>query len=282
MSVCAFDVMRIRRHVVDDNLARAYGGETPRARRRIGRRCYQELAVAAFELAALVYMSPDELVAACKVEGLHRLEELHRAGKGCILVTGHLGNWEYLAGSLAARGLPITAVGAPMHNPAVDRWIHGLRSRFGMDLIRTGRASGRACLKALRAGRMLLLLIDQDARTRGVFVDFFSTQVSTHTGVALLSLHTGLPIVPCRITREGDSHVVHVYSPLDPARFSDRDGSVRLITQEVTTMLEMWIRERPSAWFWPHRRFKTRPPAGALPFPREGDRRGTDAADHQA
>jgi KDO2-lipid IV(A) lauroyltransferase len=286
LAVLVYDVMRLRRRVVEDNLSRAFGGHmTVRERRRIGRRCYEELAVGALEIAWMTRMSPSRVAAECRVEGIEFLEAVRASGTGCILATGHLGNWEYLAACMAARGMPITAVGAPMRNRRVDRWLHDFRTGFGMELIRRGRSSGRAAVRALRAGRMLLLLVDQDARRAGVFVDFFGHPASTPVGAASLALHTGAPIIPCRIIRDDGGHVLRVYPPLVRHSAVDRREWTRATMQEITTMLESWIRERPSSWFWPHRRFKTRPdPAtnNVSSNAREGDHHGLDPPDHQA
>lgn len=285
MAVAAFDVIRLRRRVVEENLARAFAQSMTKAQRRaVGRKCYQELAIGAMEMAAMTRMTPDALVAACPIHGVEHLDALKAAGTGAILVSGHLGNWEYLAASLSARGFPLVAVGAPMRNRSVDRWLGALRARFGMTLIRTGRGSGRASLRALREGRFLLLLVDQDARHRGIFVRFFGALASTHAGAAVLSLHTGAPIVPCRIARSGSRHDVFVYPPVAPERGASAE-SVRRLTQEITTTLQGWIVQHPSAWFWPHRRFKTPPPtleAGAPLVPVCGGSHGAHPADHQA
>lgn len=285
LGAAAFDVFRLRRRVVEHNLTRAFGGEmqSPQ-RRRVGRKCYQELALGALEMAALHHKGAAHVLETCRIRGGREHLDQVRSGKsGCILVTGHFGNWEYLAGALAVWGVPVSAVGAPMRNPLVDRWLTSLRTGLGIEILRTGRGSGRAALRALRAGRAVLLLIDQDARNHGMFVDFFGIPASTHVGAAVLAHHTGAPVFPCRIDRDGLRHVVSVYPPLTLSHAGGK-SAILDTTQAITTMLESWIRERPASWFWPHRRFKTQPPSPCTPLPftaGKGAQCGANLAHHQ-
>ena len=230
-------------------------------RERIGRESYANLALSAMELASLSQATKTQAAAACVTDSDAILRESLSLKKGVILVTGHFGNWELLSASLAARGFPVSAVAARMKNRRVDAWLSNLRERFGTALIPTGRSSGRRALKALRSGRIVILLIDQDAKDRGVFVRFLGRMASTPAGAATLSQRSGAPIVPCRILRGTalDNTIVFDEALCPPER-SEGESAVHQTMQELTLILENWIREQPSHWFWPHRRFKTAAP----------------------
>ncbi len=257
-----FDVIRLRRKITLSNLDTAFGSSLSSGERvALGRKCYRTLALSAMEMADLAGYSEAEVREVCSIDGLELLEEALAKQKGVVLVTGHFGNWELLAASFSARGIPLTAVAARMKNPRVNDWIRDLRERFGMELIRSGKASGRRALKALKAGRVLLLLIDQNARRNGAFIRFFDILASTRTGAATLAQRTGSPIIPCRIDRkECGHHTIIVHKPLSAPPRGGGEEAVLEKMQEISTILEGWIREDPSGWFWPHRRFKTRPP----------------------
>lgn len=251
----AYDLARVRRSVVHSNLRRALGLQG-RALRRVARGAYHHLALVALEVAVAARTSPEVMASVCRVEGEEHLRNLREEGRGAILVSGHLGNWEYLGLSLAVRGYPLTAVAARVRNARLHRWLTQLRARYGASLIPMGRGAVSACVDALRRGSFLMLLVDQDARRGGVFVDFFGIPASTHAGAAVLSLRTQAPMVPCRAVRTGGGYVTHVLPPLPPVRTL---GEVTVRMQEVTSILEAWIREDPPSWLWLHRRFKTSP-----------------------
>lgn len=235
---------------------------------RLGRQCYTNLALSAMEIVGLTQSTKSQAARACAMEDAPILSQSLSLKKGVILVTGHFGNWELLAASLAAKGLPVAAVAARMKNPLVDTWLTGLRERFGLTLIPTGKSSGRRVMRALKSGRVVLLLIDQDARDRGMFVRFFGRMVSTPPGAATLAQRSGAPIVPCRIRRDsGFGHAIVFHRALSPPERSGGETAVRQRLQELTSILEGWVREEPSHWFWPHRRFKTVAPeeAGSQP-----------------
>jgi KDO2-lipid IV(A) lauroyltransferase len=262
LGICAFSLLRIRRRTTLTNLNIAFGSEmTVSQQERLGRACYKHLALSAMEMVGLARSTKTQAADLCTMDGAAILDRSLSLGRGVILVTGHFGNWELLAASLAAKGFPISAVAARMKNPLVNAWLTGLRERFGIALIPTGRSSGRRVMKALKSGRIVLLLIDQDARDKGMFVRFFGRMASTPPGAATLAQRSGAPIVPCRISRDVRNGKKIVFSTaVYPPERSGGERAVRQTLQELTSILEGWIREEPACWFWPHRRFKTRGP----------------------
>jgi KDO2-lipid IV(A) lauroyltransferase len=157
---CTFSLLRIRRDVTLANLRIAFGSNMNTGQiQRLGIQSYANLALSAMELAALTRSTGSQAADACSVEGDAHLHESLSLNRGVILVTGHLGNWELLAASLAAKGHPVMAVAARMKNPLVHAWITRLRERFGLLLIPTGKSSARKVMRALKSGGIVLLLI---------------------------------------------------------------------------------------------------------------------------
>ena len=92
-----------------------------------------------------------------------------------------------------------------------------MRRKTGAEII-DKRGALRPVLEALRRGRMIGILLDQNAaRREGVFVPFFGRAASTSRSIALLALRTRTPIVPVFIRREGPGrHRVVVEPALSP------------------------------------------------------------------
>jgi len=258
----AFDVLRIRRAVTLSNMRLVF--ENSISNREIvslGRKTYISLATRAFELCDLTVMTRDEIVQRCEVEHRDRLENALARGNGAILAAGHIGNWELLAASIPARGIPLSAVAARMKNPFVDCWISEVRSGYGLNLIGRGRYSARHILRALGKNHCVLLLIDQDARKYGAFVPFFGQLVSTRTGAATLAQRARCPIIPVTIRPEKDAiHTVTFHTAIEPPERGAQEEAIIDTLQSIHTEFERCIRADPSLWFWPHRRFKTKPP----------------------
>ena len=170
-----------------------------------------------------------------------------------MFATGHIGNWELMAAALARSGFPITAIAKESYDPRFTRLIEGERRRFGVEVIHRGQAgSSAATLRALRSGRVLGLLIDQDTRAPGTFVPFFDEPAFTPTGAATLAMRTGAPLVVGAIRRTPrGGHVVDIERCASPADAAEGTAS-------LTAALERKIRRHPSQWVWFHERWKTR------------------------
>ncbi len=250
----------LRVRVARENLAIAFPEMEPAARERLLARHYAELGRAAAEyphLGRLVRAPRDEVFAA--YEGEAHLHEAAARGRGVLLVTGHFGNFELLGASIG-RLHPVDFVFRPPSNPGAGRWLLSVRAAAGVGQLTTSGGIKRV-FQALRAGRWVALLGDQDARREGVFVPFLGRTASTPAGPARIALATGAPIVFGAIHRAGDGrHCVRIAPPIVPEGDPRDEAAVRALTLRHTQALEAAVRAHPEAWFWLHRRWKTRSP----------------------
>lgn len=252
----------VRRRVAESNLRLAFPERDDAWRAAILAAHYRELGRVAME-----YPRIPELVAAPReqvfatFEGEQHLHEAAALGRGVLLLTGHFGNFE-LCGAALTRFNPVDFVVKPLSNPGADRWVADMRARAGVGTIPLG-SGVRGVFRALREGRWVAVLGDQDARRHGVFVPFFGRLASTPAGPAHLSLATGAPLVFGTCSRAADGRVVlRVDPPIVPEGDARDPEAVRALTAKHTARLETVIRERPEFWFWLHRRWKTPPPGG--------------------
>ncbi len=179
---------------------------------------------------------------------------------GAILVTGHFGHWEVLGAALPLLGFPAWALARFRRNPFFDRYVRRVRTATGMRILPRHGAMRRA-LHLLKRGEIVAFLMDQDARHRGIFVEFFGRPASTTTTVARLAIRTGCPVAFAygrRIPGQNRFRLVlkDVFTPVPGA---DTKSEVFRITQRLTSDLEEAIREAPQEWLWLHRRWKTYP-----------------------
>ncbi len=259
LGALAWHAVRVRRSVVRENLRRAFDADD-RPAGRIGAASYASLGRSMMEFAALGTRRGDDLVAGVRFVGLEHFERAHREGRGAILVTGHFGNWELLGAAIAAR-FPLDFLVGEQTNAAVDRRINALRRRRGIGIIHRGVAA-RGVLRALAAGRFVAMLVDQDAGRSGVFVPVFGRPASTAPGPARFALRTGAPVIPGFIVpRPGGGHTAFIEPPLRAGSAGDDEAAVVDLTARIAARVEAWVRRYPELYFWPHRRWKTRPPA---------------------
>jgi KDO2-lipid IV(A) lauroyltransferase len=251
----------IRRAVVEKQLTAAFPELARDEIERIARASYAHLGRTSVETAILPSYSSREIVDLFEaVSGWGLVEERLALGKGLIVVTGHLGNWELGGAYVAARGLPIDAIARHMANPLFDRYLTSTRQRIGMTVVHD-EAAVRRVPRSLRTGRSVAFLVDQGAvGLASTWVPFFGRLAKTPRGPAVFALRLGTPIVFGVALRMPSGRYHLTFEPVDVAETGDREADVDRIVADYTAVLERWVRRAPEQYFWHHRRWKHQRP----------------------
>jgi KDO2-lipid IV(A) lauroyltransferase len=228
---------------------------------RIAVAAYGHLGRASIETAILPSYSAREIIDLFeKVEGWSIVEERLARGKGLIMVTGHLGNWELGGAYIAARGVPIDAIARHMANPLFDRYLTSTRRRIGMTVVHDEDAVRRVP-RSLRAGRAVAFLVDQGAiGLASSWVPFFGRFAKTPRGPAVFALRLGSPVVFGVALRQPSGRYRLAFEPIDVVDTGDRERDVDRIVGDYTAVLERWVRQAPEQYLWHHRRWKHQRP----------------------
>jgi Kdo2-lipid IVA lauroyltransferase/acyltransferase len=251
----------IRRAVVERQLAAAFPDLDSAALERIARASYANLGRTSVETAILPSYSPEQIIDLFEeVNGWSIVEERLSRGKGLIVVTGHLGNWELGGAYVAARGLPIDAVARHMANPLFDRYLTATRQRIGMSVLHDEEAVRRVP-RSLRGGRVVAFLVDQGAvGLASTWVPFFGRYAKTPRGPAVFALRLGTPVVFGAVIRQPSGRYQLTFEPVESLDTGDREADVDRIVAEYTAALERFVRRAPEQYFWHHRRWKHQRP----------------------
>ena len=211
------------------------------------------------QVLCLPQINKDNIKNYVQLEGQDYLTEALSYGKGAVLATSHSGNWEIMGTALALHGFPLVCVAQKQTNVQMDRFINEYRTMSGMQIIyKTGV---RDMIKLLGEGKVIGILMDQDANRDGVMVNFFGRLASTAKGAAALGRLKDAPIVPVFITEHSDgSHTGILHPPVWVEKTNDREHDILVTTQQLTTIIEQHIRKYPQEWFWLHNRWKYKPP----------------------
>jgi KDO2-lipid IV(A) lauroyltransferase len=280
----AFRLDGRHRTIAMENLSRAFPGEyTPGEIERLARAVFENLGRTAVDMARSesLLRAPD----AVRIDGLDRMQEASRRGKGVLFITAHFGPWELLPLIDGLRYRPTHTVVRPLDNPRLDDLFTALRERGGNRVIRK-RDAVQAVLQALRRGETVGILIDQHIQEKdGVVVPYFGRPASTAFAPALIAMRSGAAVLSLAILREGRGRFRVVIGDEVPIR-RGRDLKADLVenTARFTRAIEAVIRRRPDHWFWVHRRWKTQHPLDPRFTPhdpareREGERVGASPA----
>jgi Kdo2-lipid IVA lauroyltransferase/acyltransferase len=252
---------RIRRGVVEAQLAAALPELDAATRRRIARDAYENLGRIGLETTLLSTLPAERVLDLFDApQGWEHVEAAQAAGRGMLLISGHLGNWELGAAYLAARGLGVDAVARHMNNPLFDGYLARSRRRLGVTVLFDDEAAPRIP-RSVRAGRAVALLADQDAKGLvSTFVPFFGRLARTPKGPAVFALRLGVPAIMALVVREPSGRYRMLFEPVPVTDTGDREADTDRIVAAYTAQLEAVVRRYPGQYLWHHKRWKRRPP----------------------
>jgi KDO2-lipid IV(A) lauroyltransferase len=250
----------IRRRVVERQIAAAFPGIVPREIDAIARASFAHLGRLAVETALLPRLGRSEVLQMIEdAQGWDTVERLLALGRGLIVVTGHLGNWEIGGAYIAARGIRLDAVARRMGNPLFDAYLTRTRSRLGMTVV-PDRDAVRRTPRTLKAGGAVAFLTDQAGlNLASTFVPFFGRPAKTPRGPAVFALRLGAPMVFGVALRKPNGRYRVAIEEVPVHDTGDRERDVDDVVARYTSILERWVRVAPEQYFWQHRRWKQQP-----------------------
>lgn len=253
-----------RRRLVLANLKLAFPELGQERRDEIAREFWRRVTLTTFEWLRISVLSKEQLESCAVFENPEVLDVALREGRGVLLHSAHLGNWELGALRISA-AYPVAAVVRVQKNPFLDRWHNNNRRRFGMHLL-THHQAIKETQEWLKNRGCVGILMDQNLYKGGVFVDFFGIPAATTTLTALLHLRTASPIVGVHVRREGLRQILRFERLQATAQEFPQSKTERAheLTRRLTAQIESWVRAHPEDWLWGHNRWKRRHEAAAI------------------
>lgn len=224
---------------------------------RIARRTFVHLGKSLLEE---VSISQRRLRSIVTFQGMDNLRSAIAQGKGIIIVTGHIGNWELLGAAVSAEH-PVSVVAAPIEPEPLNDLIVKLRANLGVRTILRGQpGAARELIRVFKENRVLGILIDQDTDVEGAFVDFMGRPAWTPTAAAQMAIKFEAPVLFGHIHRTEDGrHIATVEGPLELTRTGKDAQDIVVNTARFTKLIENVIRKDPEQWVWMHRRWRRQP-----------------------
>jgi KDO2-lipid IV(A) lauroyltransferase len=191
------------------------------------------------------------------------LRRVLAGGRGCLIVTGHVGNWEMGAMSLRAHGLRSAVVGQPELDPDVQALRLEVRGRLGVETIDIGASMATAfrVREAVERGLAVAMVADRPYADDQVEVEFFGRRVPFLRSPARLARFCDCPLLPSFFLRNADgTYRSFLGDPLVSDRSVDADADSARMMGEVARVVERAIREDPAQWYNFYRYWATPPP----------------------
>lgn len=257
--ILTYHLFRYRRKVIISNLRRVYGNKLPKPLNELLKGIYRNFIFLWMEFLQNNKVIKENLSEIFSVHNPEIFDEAYSHEKGVILISGHMGNFEWLGQMHGQIGNKISGIAKRLKNPLVNQLVEKNRLRENMGVIYTKNAMEEG-IEVLKNKNLLAIVMDQDAKKRGVFVDFLGLPSSTAVGPAVFHLRTGAPLIFLMSIRNDygkfDAYYEEICPASDPQEVNDEN--ILRITQKHMSVLEKWVRQYPEQWFWMHRRWKTK------------------------
>lgn len=246
----AFAGFSKKRRLVSDNMRRAVGDDYGTVKINVlCLKAFVSYAIYWVEALGLGNASPSSLAARMSFSGLEHLYRALGSGKGAIITSPHLGNWDFGAAWFASKGNPIIAVMEEIEPKELLQWFAAHRVGFGVKAIPASPDSFKELVKALRANQVVALVADRDLSGAGIEMNFFGEVTTLPQGVALLALRTGTPIFPTAVyLLPGGGHFTLIRKPIVALRRGSLREDVERVTAQIVESYEVAIKADPAQW----------------------------------
>lgn len=195
-----------------------------------------------------------------EIRGTDILDAALAENKGVVVLTGHIGNWEWMGAALAAHGYPTTTLVKKQPNAQFTRLLNEFREQAGMEVFARGGSEVIRAAKAMKQKKMLGFLADQDGFIHGIPVPFLGQESSAVLGPATFAEKFDAPVVPIFASRKPNGgHIVHILPIIRYEDTGNKDVDLYRLTEKTVQVTENFIKEHPDEWLWFQHRWNTKP-----------------------
>lgn len=248
------------RRIAIDSLRIAFPHKSKSELEKIAKRSFSFMAQSSLEI--LNFLKNPRYIENICIEGRKFLDEALKQNRGIIALSAHLGNFPLISLKLASLGYPVWVMARPMRDEQTGNYLHKLRTDAGVKTVLSypRRESVNQTIRLLRNNEIVMIQMDQNFGTGGVWVKFFNRLAATPVGPIVFALRTKAIVLPIYIKREGiGRHTIKIMQPLEVEERGNRDEAILVNAVKFTKVIESWIKESSYEWGWIHRRWKSTP-----------------------
>ena len=244
-----------------NNLKLIYGNDLTESQQiKIAKKAFTEMIMSFFDYMAYSHLkNKKRFFKLIEVVGEENLKAAYSRGNGVICLIPHLSSWEFAAITPPMLGYETSAASKAMKMKFLEMLMVRFRGKRGMKNI-TREGSYNALVEVLKNKECLIIMIDQDTKVKGVFVDFLGKTAYTPLGASRLLADTDAALVPMVMTRKEDNNYRFIiYPELPVVSTGNKENDLIENTKNQNKILGDMVRKFPTQWVWMHERWKTTP-----------------------
>lgn len=241
--------------MVEKNLTHAFPAKTPSEIHAIKKKFYRNLADWIIEIIKIPGITKKELRKRCQIIQNNDFESLQNEENGAIILTAHLGNWEWAGHAVGlALDQPVNVVYKNLKNPASNAVMKYIRTFFGNEITAMNETT-RKMYRGKAKGLVTCFLADQTpiSKDAGCWPLFMNRPAPFFNGAAKIAQKLDLPVYFGRIKQVRRGHYDITFKKIcsNPKNWEAND-----IIRRYVELLERTLHNQPSNWLWSHRRWK--------------------------
>jgi Kdo2-lipid IVA lauroyltransferase/acyltransferase len=250
-------IIPIRKDVTLKNLRKAFPEYSESNIKKIAFGSYKSFSITLVEILFIPFMTREQIENAIYCEDTEVVKKYYERNNGLIVLSGHFGNWEYIALSVSAKiNIPFHVVVKSQRNPYVNDYLNRGRTRWTNKIVPLG-TSIRKVYTELKSKNIVAMVADQRGPQDGLRVNFFGRQSAIYPGPAQLAIKTGAPILYGLTIRQPDYSYKALISEISTESPNvDGEKQVQEVSQRHMAFLESVIRKHPEQWLWMHNIWK--------------------------
>ncbi len=204
------------------------------------------------------FMSDEEIRSRIVVEGKEHMDEAQASGRGVMMISGHISNWEILGHIPRVLGIPFCVMVNTINNPKLEAIVNDIRDRCGATTL-PSTGSFHMLIDELKKGKTIGWIIDlRGDRKEDLYCDVFGMPAPSKSAPASLALKGNALVMPVYITKEKGTFHWHFAKAVDSAQFGDGDEAIQQLSDFMQSWVVSVVREHPENWSWLYARWLKR------------------------
>ena len=204
------------------------------------------------------FMSDEEIRSRIVVEGKENMDEAQASGRGVMMITGHINNWEILGHMNKVIGTQFCIMADIRKDPKLEEIVNDIRVRCGATIL-PPTGTFHLLVNELKKGKTIGMVIDMRGDQKDdLFCDVFGMPAPSKSAPATIALKGNALVMPVYITKEKGTFHWHFARAVDSAQFGHGDEAI----QKLSDFMQSWVasiaREHPADWFWLYTRWLKR------------------------
>ena len=175
-------------------------------------------------------------------------------GKGVILLSAHIGNWEFGGAMMRLSDYPLAVVALPHNTSATNTLVNRLREEKGIHVIEVDESpfSSIAILNHLRQNGVVAMVGDRDFFGNGKQIEFFGKKIRFPIGPVAIALASGAAVIPAFVLKQPDGRYFGILEDEIPlSKNGNRKDMIEKNLVKIARVFETYIRRYPDQWYTP-------------------------------